>query len=102
MRRAASTPTPSLGKNVSGGNDRHLPRAIHSRSMSLRPFCLVTTRGGDVLSAQFVLSRPSDWTLHLTFSESRKWQGIHRELTFSPKIQSKRRPKSGHLRNHQN
>src|SRR6516165_9773023 len=37
MRRATSTPTPSLGKNVSGGRSRHLPSAIQVVSTSRPP-----------------------------------------------------------------
>lgn len=37
IRRATSTPTPSLGKNVSGGTSQHLPRAIHE--VSTGTFC---------------------------------------------------------------
>jgi TatA/E family protein of Tat protein translocase len=48
MRRAISTPTPSLGKKVSGGNSRHLPSAIQfvstvSRS-SVNPSTLKVSR----------------------------------------------------------
>src|SRR4051812_28385188 len=35
MRRAISTPTPSLGKKVEGGLSRHTPFAIHSSLMTL-------------------------------------------------------------------
>src|SRR5579875_3334930 len=34
IRRASSTPTPSLGKKVSGGKSRHLPSAIHELSIT--------------------------------------------------------------------
>jgi hypothetical protein len=37
MRRASSTPAPSLGKNVDGGTFVHRPRAIQSLSIDL-PF----------------------------------------------------------------
>lgn len=32
IRRVTSTPTPSLGKKVSGGMSRHFPRPIHEVS----------------------------------------------------------------------
>src|ERR687891_2549021 len=42
IRRAISTPTPSLGKNVLGGSWAQLPRAIHSVSMCPPvPACLL-------------------------------------------------------------
>jgi hypothetical protein len=34
MRRAISTPTPSLGKNLSGGSSLHFPRDIHELSIA--------------------------------------------------------------------
>src|ERR687891_353512 len=48
IRRAISTPTPSLGKNVLGGSWAQLPRAIHSVSMCPPvPACLlIRNRGG--------------------------------------------------------
>src|ERR1700735_3747088 len=50
MRRAASTPTPALGKNVSGGSSLHLPRAIHTVSITPPAFRLL----GDLVSSQLV------------------------------------------------
>src|SRR5436853_1905063 len=37
MRRAISTPTPSLGKNTEGGSVRHRPLAIHGSVMRRLP-----------------------------------------------------------------
>jgi hypothetical protein len=62
MRRAISTPTPSLGKNVSGANSRHFPSAIQVVSNCLSTS--VKSSAIDVIGVHLIRSKPFEMRYH--------------------------------------
>src|SRR5437016_10312756 len=77
MRRAISTPTPSLGKKTEGGMSWHLPAVIHSVSIS-PPFLPQRWRGR--IGSCFVISREGDYVA----DESRDGAQVTWETTTPP------------------